>query len=204
MQDGKWGVSSLGQSKGKPNELHAYKCPQGYCRCTMGTVSNSNRCSSLFQTKNSSTQCACHRTGTHWRLNYMYTDNQPICVSPVCLSRLPVWFLLQRNWCDRSSWQVWAVLPSAWAADCSTRWESRPHCWHCTHQSRAAGSDTCHFHSHSVIADTIVILGVMVVSLWKRFHLPSWLSSVIFYIQVCFFIVMKSPYIIMPLVYSNV
>ena len=130
-----------------------------------------------------------------------YTAHQPICVSPVCLSRLPVWFLLQRNWCDCSSWQVWAVLPSAWAADCSTRWESRPHCWHCTHQSRAAGSDTCHFHSHSVIADTIVILGVMVVSLWKQLHLPSWMYPMVFYIQVSMFYACVYAYVVHKCMY---
>ena len=58
------------------------------------------------------------------------------------------------------------------------------HCKHCTHQSRDDDSDTCHLHSPSVVVDTIVILGVMVVSLWKPLHLPSWLYSIFFYIQV--------------------
>ena len=35
-----------------------------------------------------------------------------------------------------------------------------------------------------MIADTIVILGVMVVSLWKELHLPSWIYPFIFFFQV--------------------
>ena len=62
-QDNLWGVSSVSQSEGRHNDLHAYTCPQGYCHCTMATITNSDQCSSLFQTNNSDAQCACYRTG---------------------------------------------------------------------------------------------------------------------------------------------
>ena len=62
-QDNLWGVSSVSQSEGRHNDLHAYTCPQGYCRCTMATITNSNHCSSLYQSNNTDAQCACYRTG---------------------------------------------------------------------------------------------------------------------------------------------
>ena len=72
MQDDKWGVSSFGLSNSILHKLHAYKCPQGYCRCTKETISNSKRCSSLYQARNSSAQCACHRTGACYIASYWY------------------------------------------------------------------------------------------------------------------------------------
>ena len=77
---------------------------------------------------------------THWPAVCLYLLS--VCL---CLCRFPVWFLLQWNWCDSSSWPLWAVLPCTRTAGCSTRWESRPalltlH----TPEQADSDSDTCH------------------------------------------------------------
>lgn len=59
-QEGLWGSSYLSDPD---DNLRAYRCPPGYCRCSRMTSFGSGECHSVYNNSDPNLQCTCDREG---------------------------------------------------------------------------------------------------------------------------------------------